>query len=113
MTARRDEHFDELQLLASRKKEYAPPPPPGPRRKEGEDNGLNNDPTVNGWISNGLTIFGCVSENGMSVSRCECGRRLQSEKGLKIHQAKLKCEGEVEKQRAGAAAHSGKTPNDT
>ena len=26
---------------------------------------------------------------------------------------KAKCEGEVEKQRAGAAVHSGKTPNDT
>ena len=48
-----------------------------------------------------------------SGSRWECCRRLQSERGLKIHQAKLNAKVEVEKQRAGAAVHSGKTPNDT
>ena len=48
----------------------------------------------------------------MSVSRWECYRRLQSERG-QDSPGKAKCEGEVEKQRAGADVHSGKTPNDT
>ena len=48
----------------------------------------------------------------MSVSRWECCRRIQSERG-QDSPGKAKCEGEVEKQRAGAAVHSGKTPNDT
>ena len=45
----------------------------------------------------------------MSVSRWGCCRRLQSERG-QDSPGKAKCEGEVEKQRAGAAVHSGKTP---
>ncbi len=49
----------------------------------------------------------------MPVSKCKCGRLFQTERGLKIHMAKLKCEGEVEKQRSDATVHSGKTPNDT
>ena len=43
--------------------------------------------TVNDWISNGHTIFGSESDNSVTVSR-NC-RGLQSERGLKIHQAKL------------------------
>ena len=49
----------------------------------------------------------------MPVSKCKCGRLFQTERGLKIHMAKLKCEGELEKQRSDATVHSGKTPNDT
>ena len=86
--------------------------PPGPCRKEGKDDGPIKDPMINGRISIGFMIFGYALENGMSVSRWECCRRLQSERG-QDSPGKAKCEGEVEKQRAGAAVHSGKTPNDT
>ena len=48
----------------------------------------------------------------MPVSKCKCGRLFQTERGLKIHMAKLKCEGEVEKRHCDATVHSGKTPND-
>ena len=46
----------------------------------------------------------------MSVSRCECGRRLQTERGLKIHQAKPNMKGTW---RNSVLMHSGKTQNDT
>ena len=86
--------------------------PPGPCQKEGEDDGPIKDPTINGRISIGFMIFGYALENGVSVSRWECCRRLQSERG-QDSPGKAKCEGEVEKQRAGVAVHSGKTPNGT
>ena len=47
----------------------------------------------------------------MPMSKRKCGRLFQTEMGLNM--AKLKCEGEVEKQRSDATVHSGKTPNDT
>ena len=45
----------------------------------------------------------------MSVSRCEFGRRLQSERGLKIHQAKLNAKGRWRN----SVVQPGKMPNDT
>ena len=69
------------------KKEYAP-------RVPDEMRGRMTDPSkINGRISIGFMIFGCASENGVSVSRWECCRRLQSERGLKIHQAKVNANG--------------------
>ena len=48
----------------------------------------------------------------LSVSRCNYGRRLQTE-GTSVSPDKAKYEGEMEKQRSDEAMHSGKTPNDT
>ena len=83
------------------------------RRKKGEKGGPINVPTVTERNHNGNLNFGCGLDNGVPVTKCKCGSLFQTERGLKIHMAKLKCEGEVEKQRSDAAVHSGKTPNDT